>query len=203
MQPAIPLHLTERGIGWPGAILLLALGLSLPAQATEPAGTVEADTLTGPPAATPPCNMDQPGRLRGRLFGALEVDMDWTAPGLRCDGMPRPGGEGLRLFFSHPLADNGQLSLVLGIDGEPNAPGEREWPVTVTVIAEGRGQFFSSAGQERCWARIDAVTELAREPYSRRIDGMVFCVGSLPSLNDLNSVTLVDLEFSGRVTDDD
>lgn len=219
MQTARPLNLTEPRIGRAGTCpglglgavlglagalgLALTLGLAPSARAATPAGTLEVEALTGAPSATPPCTMDQPGRLRGRLFGALTADLDWTGPTLRCDGMPRPAGEGLRLFFSHPLDGNGQLALVLGIDGEPTAAGTREWPVTVTVIAEGQGKFFSSAGQQRCWARIDGITRLGGEPAARRIDGMVFCVGSLPSLNDLDSVTLVDLEFSGRVTDDD
>lgn len=194
--------MTKSPAARPAAAPLLALCLAGPA-AAGPAATLPVEALTGAPAAAPPCAMDRPGRLRGRLRGALEADMDWTGPALHCDGMPRPGGSGLRLFFSHPLESGSQLSLVLGIDGEITRAGSEEWPVTVTVIAEGEGQFFSSAGQERCWARIDEVAEFAGEPRSRRIDGMVFCVGSLPSLNDLDSVTLVDLEFSGQVIDDD
>jgi len=198
-----PADLTESANTRLACGLLLVLCLATAAPASDHAATMAVEALTAAPAATPACSMDQPGQLRGRLFGALEADMDWTGPELHCDGMPRPGGGGLRLFFSHPLHDNGRLSLVLGIDGEITAAGAQEWPVTLTLIAEGRGQFFSSAGQERCWARIDGITGLGGEPPARRLDGIVFCVGSLPSLNDLNSVTLVDLEFSGRVTDDD
>lgn len=210
MQPVQPHNLTKStraraacfrpaGARATAALALWAFG---PAADADTA-SLPVETLTGAPAATPPCIMDRPGLLQGRLFGALEADLAWSGPDLHCDGMPRPGGGGLRLFFSHPLAAGGQLALVLGIDGEVTAAGPREWPVTVTVIAEGQGQFFSSAGQERCWARIDELVDLADEPRGWRIDGMLFCVGSLPSLGDLNSVTLPELRFSGRITDDD
>jgi len=205
MKPATLPDLTKSRVGAVACGLLipgLALASPLPGAPDVP-GALAVEALTGTPAATPPCTMDRPGRLRGRIFGALELEMDWTGPQLHCDGMPRPGGDGLRLFFSHPLAGDSQLALVLGIDGEITVPGVREWPVTVTVIVEGRAQFFSSAGQERCWARIDAIEDLGDDSGGRRLDGMVFCVGSLPSLGDLSSVTLPELEFSGRIRDDD
>jgi hypothetical protein len=76
----------------------------------------------------------------------------------------------------------------------------------VTVIDEQTGRFFSSGGTGRCWSEISSVTPQARtgaDPTAYRVDGLLFCLGSLPSLSDGASLTLGDLSFAGRVSLDE
>lgn len=153
-------------------------------------------------AARRPCTLQPDGFLRVRFFGALNLTADWSGAELLCDGMRRPDGKGVRLFFAevHPGGD--RLSVLIGIDGRPeNSVGE-ERPANVTVIDESQGRFFSTGGPGRCWATLNSVTDLPRvlgRPAGHRIAGLVYCVGALPAIGDRSSLTLGDLSFAGRV----
>ena len=142
--------------------------------------------------------MDRPGYLRGEIYGELKQSINLTGESLSCDGMPQPDGNGIRLFFS---AGPGSPALVIGIRGQlENLAGE-EHIANLTVIDQQHGRFYSTAGLERCWTRIEAV-----EPYQLqstthyRVDGMLYCAGALASLNDKQSITLGDIYFSGRLS---
>ena len=176
------------------------------ARARPATGVVTAPTA-GLPAAESgtPCTLHPDGFLRGRFFGALSLSADWSGPDLLCGGMRRPGGNGVRLFFAGQLPEGGRLSILLGIDGPPDALVGAERSVNVTVIDERDGQFFSSGGTGRCWARVSDVALLpatAGTPAGQRIAGLVWCVGALPSLRDKSSITLGDLQFAGRIAMD-
>lgn len=187
-------------LGTAGVILIgiLAYGLTAP----------PASQATGAPGARAdgPCSLDPSGYLRGRFFGAVDFSADWSGAGLVCDGMQRPDGEGVRLFFSGEQPGGGRLSVLIGIDGraEDLAGGER--PANVTVIDERESRFFGTRGSGRCWTIIRSVTALPRsrdDPGGHRIDGVLYCLGTLPSLGDRTSLTLGDLHFAGRVAADE
>jgi len=173
------------------------LGASLPT-------TVAPGVPVQPPTATAPgngCLMDQEGYLNGRVYGAIERRIEWHGPSLDCGGMLRPGHTGIRLFFSTMKAG---LRLVVGIDGEPGELAGGEHPANVTIIEEPAGRFFSTAGQQRCWARIDSTAGYGgRDHRQLRVTGRLYCAGALPSLGDAASVTLGDFEFSGHLALED
>jgi hypothetical protein len=152
-----------------------------------------------------PCS--QPGSyLRGRFFGAINLKADWSGEDLFCDGMQKPDGQGVRLFFAGEQQGGGRLSVVIGIGGHPDALAGTEHPANVTVIDEQESRFFSTSGAGRCWTIISSVTPLARSRDHRdgyRINGTLYCVGALPSLSDRASLTLGDLRFVGQVYTDE
>lgn len=188
-------------IGAAGVLLIggMALMQSLP---PAPPSTNAPTT-----AASRPCTMQPDGYLRGRFFGALSLMADWSGAKLYCDGMRRPDGGGVRLFFSgvqpggNP-AGGDRLSVLIGIDGRLEDLVGAERPANVTVIDERQDRFYSTGGPGRCWATISSVTVLhwsrsANAGY--RIAGLVYCVGALPAIADRSSITLGDLSFAGRV----
>ena len=59
------------------------------------------------------------GFLRGKLYGDLQREIDWQGRALRCDGMLRPDGAGMRLLFAASDAQQALL-FVLGIDAAPD-----------------------------------------------------------------------------------
>ncbi len=190
-------------IGFVGATLVLVLGTLALMQPTPPGAP-----KGGAAAANDqkPCTLQPEGFLRGRFFGALNLTADWSGANLYCDGMERPGGDGIRLFFATARRGGERLSVLIGIDGKPaDLPGQ-ERPANVTVIDEQAGRFFSSGGPGRCWASIASVVPLPgadRTPAGYRIDGLVYCVGALPSVGDRTSLTLSELQFAGRVSADE
>ncbi|MDP2325509.1 MAG: hypothetical protein Q8N51_15985 [Gammaproteobacteria bacterium] len=187
-------------LGATGVLLtgLLAFQLSLPPVAP----TVAPATAGG----DGPCTLRPPGYLRGRFFGAVNLTANWSGKNLLCDGMPKPGGEGVRLFFAGEQPGGGRLSVLIAIDGRPDGLAGAERPANVTVIDERAGRFFGTSGKGRCWTSIGSVTALARSrdyPAGHRIEGMLYCLGALPSLGDRASLTLGDLHFAGRISADE
>lgn len=190
---------TASFVGAVGVLLIggMALMQTLPAPARI--------TDTPDNAARQPCTLQPDGFLRVRFFGALDFTADWSGADLLCDGMWRPDGKGVRLFFAKTQPGGDRLSLLIGIDGRPESSVGIERSANVTVIDESQGRFFSTGGAGRCWASIKSATALpgARgRPAGLRIAGLVYCVGALPAIGDRSSLTLGDLYFAGRVAGD-
>jgi hypothetical protein len=149
------------------------------------------------------CTLLEDGYLSGRLYGALEAEIDWRGRGLRCDGMLRPGGAGMRLLFAARDTD-APLLFVLGIAAEPDDALGRELPVNLTIVDEDRDRFFNSGLGERCWAQLDRVRVLGRAGRREyNVAGEFYCVGALAAVNGPGSVTPADFRFSGRLSIED
>lgn len=143
------------------------------------------------------------GRLRADLYGAIEGSLDWQAASLRCEGMPRPAGEGARIRLAGSLggADSAlDLAFILGLPAlERGATGE-ELETNVTLIEEGSGRFFATGGTERCWTDIEEQSPLEDSATEFRVRGVVYCVGPLTELGGTSNVSFPELEFTGRLT---
>lgn len=188
---------------WLGTVLVLAIGGLAFAQhlpTRQQAGQKAVPAAIAGGDSSPHCALDPPGYLRGRLFGALDARLDWSGDELHCSGMLRPEGRGVRLYFAHDVPGQGRLSVQISIAGRPSGLARGEAPANVTII-DPSGHFFSSAGFDRCWTRIDSVRRQAGNA-ALRIEGMVYCVGALPSVQDRTSLTLGDLHFAGQATVD-
>jgi hypothetical protein len=193
----------SRAAGFLGAAGVLLIGV-LACQLSLP--PVVPTTVASPTDGGRRCSLRPDGYLRGRFFGAVNLTADWSGKSLVCDGMRRPDGQGVRLFFASEQQGGGRLSVVIGIDGSPDTLIGAERPANVTVIDERESRFFSTSGAGRCWTIISSVTALTRSrdyPAGHRIDGMLYCLGALPSLGDRTSLTLGDLRFAGRVSADE
>jgi hypothetical protein len=131
------------------------------------AGCGQADTTT-PSAATPGpevfCAPAPEGFLRARLQGAIDTELDWSAPGVaQCLGGPRPNGDGLRLVYKGQV-EGTPLLIVIGVAGVGPGESGRNVAANVTLVREGSGAFFSTQGDDKC-----ALDELRQEP----VDGQV------------------------------
>lgn len=155
------------------------------------------------PEAVSSANCVTGGRLRADLYGAIEGSLDWQATALRCEGMPRPAGEGARIRLAGSLggADSAQdLAFILGLPAlEPGATGT-ELETNVTLIEEGSGRFFATGGTERCWTDIEEQSPLGDSATEFRVRGVVYCVGPLTELGGTSHVSFPELEFTGRLT---
>jgi len=195
--------LASRTVGIIGAAGVLLIG-ALAFQGRLPPASPAIAPLTG--GGERPCSLQPGSYLRGRFFGAINLQADWSGEGLVCDGMQKPEGQGVRLFFAGEQQGGGRLSVVIGIDGHPDTLAGTEHPANVTVIDELESRFFSTSGAGRCWTIISSVTPLARSRDHRdgyRINGTLYCLGALPSLSDRTSLTLGDVRFAGQVYTDE
>lgn len=179
------------------ATALAALALLQPPPAGRPGGGLS-DSRDSPLLA--PCIMDRPGFLKGDLFGDVTLAMDWHGAELGCDGNRRPDDTGLRLFFSgRPAGSRSGLVLVLGIDADLPTLTLAEHAVAVTLIDESGSRFYH-AGKDRCWTQVREVSALPGES-NYRINGQLYCAGAIPAVSEPGSVTLGDINYSGRLHD--
>jgi len=194
--------LTGSLAGLLGAAGVLVIGAFALLQA--PAGMAPGRAVPVRPAGQA-CASGADGFFRGRFFGAVDFEAAWSGAALTCDGMERTDGQGVRLFFAGDRPGGGRVSVLIGLDGQPAGLAGTEQAANVTVIDESDGRFFSSAGPGRCWANVASVTTVAASPAGpagRRVEGLVYCVGALPSVGDRASLTLGDLQFSGWIAAD-
>lgn len=187
-------------------VVTIALLAALVGQTTLTRPVQAVQSSDPPPLEPGPCVADPEGAyLSGRLYGGIELAIDWRGDKLACAGMLRPAGQGIRLIFAAaPDAASADITFVLGIDAELDAPAGTEQAANITVIDQGSGRFFSSAGMARCWTilhKVEALTEAT--PHIYRVNGEAYCAGALPALGGAGSVTLSDFQYSGQVTLDD
>lgn len=178
--------------------LLLGLktfGAELPAAD----GTQAQDTLFPPARSLSSCELHPAAYWRGTIRGAASFDLDWKGENLACAGSPRPGGHGLRLFFSGTVPDSGQkLLIVVGIGAPLEELAGGEWPASVTLIEEASSTFFHAA-EGRCFTRIDEASALSGGGESLRVSGVLYCAGALAAVNANHTITLGDSHFAGRL----
>jgi hypothetical protein len=195
--PAAPMARPADLLGAAGVLLAGVMALTQPLP-PKPAAA-------GPAVPGHACALYPDGFLRGRFFGALDLAADWAGAELTCDGMQRPDGQGVRLFFAGAPPGGGRISVLIGLDGRPQDLKGGERLANLTIIDERDGRFFSTAGQERCWASINAVAPVVSaggRTAGSRIEGVAYCVGALPAVADHASLTVGDLHFAGWVAAD-
>ena len=183
-----------QGIGKKIALAGLIFGLALSACGKAPEPAAGNGFLPGAPAPAKGCGEN--GYLETTIYGVLEGSIQWSAGSLDCEGMPRPANEGARLRFAG-LADDIRIAFIIAIPGlERGAPGT-ELPSNVTVIEEGSGRFFSTAGQENCWSDIEKNAPLPETPGTFSVVGTLYCIAPLIEVNGDSSVSLQEMKFAG------
>src|SRR6185369_14084405 len=95
------------------------------------------------------------GYLKARLTGAIQAELDWRNGNMSCAGSVRPTG-GLRLRFAQVGNTTHPLVLLFGISGIHAGMSGKVLAVNVTIMREGRGEFYSTQG-DKCI--IDELTQ--------------------------------------------
>jgi hypothetical protein len=187
--------MSDRVTAW-----LLACALSAtPAGGTSPSPTSES---TG-------CLAAGDGYLRARVRGALDLDLDWKAAQMQCEGAPRPSGNGVRVSIAGPLRGEGRrIRLVFGIGGVgEGAPGST-LRTNVTLLFEGENRLYATLGDDKC--TTDSLTQSRVETLGDhravyRIVARGFCIGPASNPTRSERVVITSFDFAGRVEfgDDD
>jgi hypothetical protein len=181
---------------------LLTLGLSCKVHAQQSSTPDDNASSQTKPAATVLCLPDGRGSLRARLSGVVKAELDWGNEGTECTGAVRPDG-GIRVRFSrNDPADGGRLVLLFGIAGLREGKAAKALPVNVTVIREGKGEFYSTQGDNKC-----TLDEVKQEPLvgiphrsrSYRITARGFCTNPARAVRGDGVILLSRFDYVGRV----
>lgn len=112
--------------------------------------------------------------------------------------MPRPNGNGARLRFAGTAGEDAQkIAIIIAIPGLRRAQEGSELASNVTLIEEGRGQFFSTANLDNCLTDITELDAIDDSQDRYAIGGVLYCVSPLAQINGDSSVTIVELHFVG------
>ena len=148
------------------------------------------------------CLPDGHGYLRARLSGAVKAELVWGNDDTECTGAVRPDG-GIRVRFSrNDGTDGSRLVLLFGIAGLREGQSARALPVNVTVIREGKGEFYSTQGDNKC-----TLDEVKQEPLvgiphrarSYRIIARGFCTHPARAVRGEGVILLSRFDYAGRV----
>jgi hypothetical protein len=127
-------------------------------------GCGHADTPSAPARGSPAdifCAPAAEGFLRARLQGAIDAEIDWSAPVVaQCVGGPRPGGDGVRLVYKGTV-DSAPLLVVIGVANLLPGTSARNVAANVTLVREGAGSFYSTRGDDKC-----ALDDVQQEPIA-------------------------------------
>jgi len=174
--------------------VLVATAIAL--AACKPTDKSHVEPAQEEPTAVMSCG--DAGYLRGQLYGAIPVSLDWGAKDVNCEGMPRPNGRGARLRFAgSATGDKQQLAIIIAIPDLGRGTLGLELASNVTVIEEGGGRFFSTTDLGNCLTDITTLDELDVDRYS--IGGTLYCVSPLAEINGDSSVLIPELAFLGLV----
>jgi hypothetical protein len=161
-------------------------------------------------AAPARCLAGGDGYLKARLSGSLEAELNWSNDGTECTGAVRPTDGGIRMRFSRPDAasadETGRLVLVFGIAGLHEGEQRKNVPINVTVIREGRGEFYSTQGDDKCMLDTVSQTPIVGIPHrtrSYRIVARGYCTEPARAVRGKGSVLLSRFDFAGRVDFDE
>jgi hypothetical protein len=154
-------------------------------------------------AAMVRCLPEGEGYLRARLSGALRTELVWGNEGTECTGAVRPTDGGIRMRFRRP--GNGEqdtLVIVFGIARLQEGRDARNVPVNVTVIREGRGEFYSTQGDDKCVlddVKQKPVLGIPHRVRSYKVVARGFCTEPARAVRGRGSILLSRFDYAGRV----
>lgn len=144
------------------------------------------------------------GYLRARIAGAVNAELQWGNDAIECTGAVRPTADGgVRARFSGPEpAGGGRLVIVFGIAKLREGDTARLLPVNVTVMREGRGEFFSTQGDDKCMldeARLEPIVGIPHRSRSYRLIARGACTEPARAVRGKGAVMLSRFDVVGRV----
>ena len=172
--------------------LLLVLG---PFAACRDTPSEARDAAAPAVAATTESTCGERGILQGTLSGAINASLDWPDAALRCESMPRPDAEGVRLRLSGDIAGERVAIIIAMPDLEPVVTGT-EFSSNVTITVEGSGRFFSTPNLETCWTDVVKNEPLEDTRDAHVVVGSLYCVSPLGEINGDAFVDVSNLRFS-------
>lgn len=141
--------------------------------------------------------------LDARLQGAIETELSWGAADMRCEGMERPLGRGLRVAFSG-AAGGERLTLLFAAPTLAEGAAGRAVPVNVTLIREG-GALYGTRGEDKCLfdeVRQDPLPATNPGNGSRRwrIEARGFCLDPARAIGGgVDAILLARFDFRGQL----
>jgi hypothetical protein len=141
------------------------------------------------------------GYVKARVAGSFDAELDWRDQEMECAGAVRPDG-GVRMRFSGLEASGGRLVLVLGIGALREGRNARLLPVNVTLMREGKGEFYSTQGEDKCMldeVRQEPLVGVPHRSRSYRVVARGACTEPARAVRGHGAVLLSRFDVAGRI----
>jgi hypothetical protein len=148
------------------------------------------------------------GYVKARIAGAYDAELNWRNADVECTGAVRPDG-GVRMRFSGLDAGGERVVLVLGVGALREGRNARLLPVNVTLMREGKGEFYSTQGEDKCMldeVRQEPLVGIPHRSRSYRVVVRGACTEPARAVRSHGAVLLSRFDAAGRIdfeTEDD
>lgn len=150
--------------------------------------------LPAPAAAGEQCIPGGDGRLQMPVSGHFEATLDWANQGTTCAGGPRPDGDALRLMFSR---SDEALLVVIAVTGLERGATGTGLPANLTIVREGRGEFFGTLGADACLVDVTANELVEGSTDAYRVSGSGRCLAPIEAIARDGEIRVGPFEFTG------
>ena len=141
--------------------------------------------------------------MRARIAGSFQAELQWGNEDVECTGAVRPTDGGVRMRFSGVEPDGvNRLVLVFGIAQLREGRDAKLLPVNVTVMREGKGEFYSTQGDGKCMldeVRQQPIVGVPHRARTYRIVARGACTGPARAVRGAGAVMLSRFDIAGRV----
>lgn len=135
------------------------------------------------------------GRLEIEISGDFEATVDWGNEATRCEGGPRPAHDALRLMFSR---DDDGLLIVIGITGLQRGVAGEALLANLTVVRQGKGQFYGSLGADACVVDVHENVATPGQPDTFRVSGTGRCAAPIEAIARDGEIRVAPFTFTGK-----
>jgi hypothetical protein len=135
------------------------------------------------------------GRLEIEISGDFEATVDWDNEGTRCEGGPRPARDALRLMFSR---DDDGLLIVIGITGLQRGVAGEALLANLTVVRQGKGQFYGSLGADACVVDVHENVAAPGQADTFRVSGAGRCAAPIEAIARDGEIRVAPFTFTGK-----
>jgi hypothetical protein len=150
-------------------------GGSLGASTAPSAGTGAGAAVQMPSGQQARCVPAAEGRLKARISGEIDAEIDWSPPTPQCLGGLRPDGDGVRLIYKGDVPGQGPLLVIIGIGPLSAGESARNVPANLTVVREGAGHFYATQGDDKCAMDEVRQEQLGEDGHTFRLTGRGYC----------------------------
>jgi hypothetical protein len=192
-------RIESRLTGLPLPAIALSLLACACGHADEGGNLPQASAAQPQPAQQALCVPADEGRLKARLSGGIDAEIDWSPPTPQCRGSLRPDGEGVRLIYKGEIPGQGPLLVVIGIGPLAAGASASNVPANLTLVREGAGRFYATQGDDKC-----AMDQVKQEPIGSdgktfRLTGRGYCTQPARAVEGDGSVLVPRFDVSAVV----
>jgi hypothetical protein len=151
-----------------------------------------------------PCLLDRPGYIKTKLYGSLNMTLNFHGDQLQCSGKLNAinGRSRIAMVVEQALADSrtSKLVFVIGIENVEENTTQKGLDTNLTIVDQSNGLFFGTQGIGRCWTDLQQLLIESEAKQARyRAEGEVYCAGAIAQIKGPGFITISNFSFAAEL----